>query len=79
LERKTSLRRVVGKLRADEIDAMISANNPDVKKGDKSYPGLFQHAVTQCLKDLTDEEKTEMEKVRDEWQASGPPLDVQLR
>jgi hypothetical protein len=79
LERKTHVRHVVGKLKADHIDAMISADNPDVKKGDKSYPGLFQKAVSKYIKDLSDEEREEMEKVRDEWQASGPPIDVQLR
>ena len=39
MERKIPLRQVVGKVRAAEIEEIISTNNPDLRKGDKSYPG----------------------------------------
>jgi hypothetical protein len=31
------------------------------------------------MKDLTDEELEEMEVIRAEWQATGPPIDVRLK
>jgi hypothetical protein len=50
-----------------------------IQKGDKAYPGLFQKAVTEHIKGLSDDELEEMEATRDEWQSSGPPIDVRLK
>ena len=79
LERKLSLRQVVSKLRTDDIHQLLLDKNPDVQKGDKEYPGLFQQALTMCMKRLTDDEVAQLEQTRTEWQDSGPPMDVRLR
>jgi hypothetical protein len=79
LERKLSLRQVVAKLRVDDIHQLLSDKHPDVQKGDKEYPGLFQQALSMCMKGLTSDELAELEQTRKDWQESGPPMDVRLR
>src|SRR5258705_3211453 len=79
LERKIPLRRVIGKMRMEEIHNRVKAMNPDIEKSDKGYPGHFQKALTPLMQELTDEELEEMEATRVEWQKSGPPIDVQLK
>ena len=79
LERKLSDRRIVGKLHADRVDATIKAKSPDLEVGDKSYPGLYQRALTEVMQGLTDEEMEEVEKTKEEWQESGPPIDMRLK
>jgi signal recognition particle subunit SEC65 len=79
LERKIPLRRVVGKLKANEVYEMVKASDPDMEKGDKAYPGHFQKALTSLIKDLSPEELEEMEAIRGEWQSNGPPIDVRLK
>jgi len=79
LERKLSLRQVVAKLRTEEIHQLLVDKTPDVKKGDKDYPGLFQQALTLCMTGLTDDEVEDLEKTRKDWQNIGPPMDVRLR
>jgi signal recognition particle subunit SEC65 len=79
LERKIPLRRVVGKLKSKEIEDKVKILNPDIEKGDKTYPGYFQKALTDVMKDLTAEETEEMEATRAEWQEVGPPIDVRLK
>ena len=79
LERKISIRRVIGKLKADEIHEMITAAAPDIEKGDKSYPGHFQKSSTALIKNLSMEEMEEVEGIHDKWQSDGPPLDVRLK
>jgi hypothetical protein len=79
LERKIPLRRVVGKIKASDIQRMVASKNPDIEKGDKSYPGLFQKALTRYMDGMDETEKDQLVKIRGEWQESGPPLDVQLR
>ena len=78
LERKIPLRRIVAKTVADEIDQMVQSNT-ETEKGDLDYPGEFQKALSTYMKGLSDEEKAEFEKIREEWQAKGPPLDIQLK
>lgn len=51
----------------------------DVQKGDKDYPGLFQQALTEWMKGLSDAEVEELETTRKEWQEIGPPMDVRLK
>ena len=63
----------------DEIHKSVLADYPDMEKGDKSYPGCFQKSVTKYISELSSEETEEMEKVRTEWQNSGPPLEVRLK
>lgn len=79
LERKISIRRVVGKLKADHLHEKITEKSPGIKKGDKEYPGLFQKSLTEYMSGMDDEEIGEMEKVRTEWQELGPPMDVKLK
>jgi hypothetical protein len=79
MERKIPLRRVIAKLRTDEIHTSVLADHPDIEKGDKSYPGCFQKAVTKYMSELGAEEREKMEKIRTEWQNSGPPLEVRLK
>ena len=79
MERKIPLRRVIAKLRTDEIHKSVSAEHPNIEKGDKSYPGCFQRSVTKYISELGPEEREEMEKIRMEWQNRGPPVEVRLR
>lgn len=79
MERKIPLRRVIGKLKADELQEMVKKLNPDMEKGDKAYPGHFQKALTIMMKDMSSEELEEMEATRAEWQEAGPPIDVRLK
>ena len=79
LERKIPLRRIVGKLKANEIHEVVVAANPEVEKGDKNYPGHFQKGLTAIMKALTTEEMEDMERIREEWQNAGPPIDVRLK
>ena len=71
MEQKISIQRVIGKLKGDQIERIISEQSPDLRKGDKSWPGAHQKAVTKIL--------AEMEKAREKWTTQGPPLDVRLR
>jgi hypothetical protein len=79
LERKIPLRRVVAKLEADRIDQMVREKDPDAQSGDQTYPGKFQKVLTKLMDGLSEQERSEYEKVREEWQEKGPPMDVQLR
>lgn len=79
LERKIPLRRVVGKAKAAEINDLVTSEHPDLHKGDKRYPGLYQQVLTEYMRDMSDEDTQEMEELRAEWQAEGPPLDVRLK
>src|ERR1700716_760157 len=88
LERKIPLRRVVAKLEADRIDQMVREKDPDAQsgdqtypgkfQGDQTYPGKFQKVLTKLMDGLSEQERSEYEKVREEWQEKGPPMDVQL-
>jgi len=79
LERKISIRRVVGKIRADQLHALTLEKAPNIKKGDKEYPGVFQKSLTEYMSGMNDEEKEEMERKRTEWQESGPPMDIRIK
>jgi signal recognition particle subunit SEC65 len=79
MERKIPLRRVVGKAKATEIDEIITSQHPDLHRGDKTYPGIYQQAVTEYMTNMSDEETQEMQELLEEWQAEGPPLDVRLK
>jgi hypothetical protein len=69
----------VGKAKAAEIDEIIKSSHPDLHRGDKSYPGIYQQAVTELMRNMSDEENQEMQELLEEWQAEGPPLDVRLK
>lgn len=79
MERKIPLRRVVARMKAEEIHEILEAHHPDVQKGNKEYPGLFQKAVSEYLQEMPESEAAEMERIRSEWQEKGPPEDMQLR
>jgi len=66
LERKIPVRRVVGKLKAAEINDIIAARHPDLHKGDKQYPGIYQQTVTEFMANQSDEEKQEMQDILEE-------------
>ena len=57
----------------------MASKNPDVEKGGREYPGLFQKSLTEYMGGMGKLEVEETEKIRKEWQATGPPKDVQLR
>src|SRR5260221_5689816 len=71
---KLPLRRVIGKLKAEQIHKMVVAATPEMQKGDKAYPGHFQKALMALMKDLTKEELEKMEGIRVKWQMEGPSL-----
>lgn len=79
LERKIPLRRVVGKLKAAEIEAIISEKHADLPKGDKTYPGVYQQAVTEVMSQMSEEEMKRMQEQLAEWQTEGPPLDLRIK
>ena len=79
LERKISSRQVLSKTRAGDIHTLVLEKNPDVQKGDKAYPGLFQQALTELKNSLSRDELDEVETTAKEWQEAGPPMDVRLR
>lgn len=79
LERRIPVRRVVGKLLHDRVHDHVTSKTPGLKRGDKAYPGLYQQAVTEVMGQLDADEKAEMAKTRDEWQETGPPLDIRLK
>ena len=79
LERKIPLRRVVGKLKAKEIEAIIFEKYPDLHKSDKTYPGIFQQAVTEVMTQMDDAEAKRMQDELSDWQADGPPLDLRIK
>ena len=58
---------------------MVIKDHPDVPKGDKRYPGFFQKAMSEYLKNMTDDERETMEKTREDWQNDCPPMDIRLR
>lgn len=58
---------------------MVTAENPEVQKGARNYPGLFQKALTQYMEGMEKTEIEDMESLLTEWQERGPPPDVQLR
>lgn len=69
----------MGKVKAAEINDLITSKNPGLQKGDKAYPGIYQKALTEFVTHMTDEETQEMEELLEEWQAEGPPLEVRLK
>lgn len=69
----------MGKAKATEIDIFITSEHPDLHRGDKTYPGIYQQAVTEFMQHMSDEDTQEMEELREQWQAEGPPLDVRLK
>ena len=79
LAKKIPLHCVVGNLKVDDIHRMVLVQHPDVEKGNKSYPGLFQKAVTEYIGGLGEDEKAEFEKIKEEWQTRSPPREVQLK
>jgi len=79
LERQIPVRRVVAKLRRNEIEALVGAEYPNVQKGSHEYPGIYQKTLTKYIAEMSKEELKEMAVVRADWQESGPPLDVQLQ
>ena len=55
------------------------ADSPDVQKGARNYPGIFQKALSQYIEGMDKAEEDETKIIQKEWQERGPPLDVQLR
>ena len=79
IEKKLPLRRVVAKVRAQEINEMLELRHPGLEKGKPNYPRLFQKAVSDYMKTMLPEERAAMEDTWQQWQETGPPEDVQLK
>lgn len=79
LGRKVPLRRVVAKLYADDVHAMVVKNNPDIVKGHRLYPGALQKALTKFMIKMSDEDLEEAEKERKKWENEGPPMELRLK
>ena len=79
MERKIPLRRVIAKLKTDEIHMSVLAEHPNIEKGDKNYPSCFQKSVTAYISQMNKVEREQMESIWTEWQNKGPPLEVRLK
>ena len=56
LERKLSIQNVFGKMRSAELHEMVMEKDGGIEKGDIGYPGLYQLALSEYLKKMSDEE-----------------------
>jgi len=70
---------VISKLKADDIEEMILEENPSLRKGDKLWPSAHQKAISKIWASMSEVEKAEMEKERENWSKQGPPMNVRLR
>ncbi|KAF9533708.1 hypothetical protein CPB83DRAFT_939670 [Crepidotus variabilis] len=53
---------------------------PEDKKNDRNaYFALYQKTLSEVMATLSKKEKRQMEATRDEWQAEGPPEEVQIK
>ncbi|KAF9521257.1 hypothetical protein CPB83DRAFT_900931 [Crepidotus variabilis] len=79
-ERRIALRTVVAHTKSAAIKAAVLEKLPDNKKEDqREYFKNFQTTVTEFMHQLSKKERKQYEAIRDEWQAEGPPADVQAR
>jgi hypothetical protein len=73
------LRWVVGRVRAAEIDRLIRATHPDLEKGHKTYPGLYQKCLTTYMNGLDPEDRRLLEGEMEKWQKDGPPMELRTK
>ncbi|KAF9523388.1 hypothetical protein CPB83DRAFT_898871 [Crepidotus variabilis] len=79
-ERRIALRKVVGFKKAKIIDEAVMEKLPEDKKKDRNaYFALYQTTLSEVMQTLSKKEKKQMETIREEWQAEGPPEDVQIK
>jgi len=74
VERKLTLRWVVGRVRAAEVERLIKSTHPNLEKGDKTYPGL-----TVYMNGLDSEDKKALEGEMERWQREGPPMELRIK
>ncbi|KAF9521251.1 hypothetical protein CPB83DRAFT_841417, partial [Crepidotus variabilis] len=79
-ERRIALRKVVGHKKSKIIDEAVMEKLPEDKKNDRNaYFALYQKTLSEVMATLSKKEKRQMEATRDEWQAEGPPEEVQIK
>jgi hypothetical protein len=66
-------------MRSAELHEMVMEKDGGIEKGDKGYPGLYQLALSEYLKKMSDKERTAFNETKEEWQKTGPPMDVRLK
>lgn len=54
-------------------------NEIPYQPGDTEYLGSYQKAVTEVLKNMSDEDLQDAENMLEEWNKGGGPSDVQLK
>ena len=79
VERKLTLRWVVGRVRAAEVERLIKSTHPNLEKGDKTYPGLYQKCLTVYMNGLDSEDKKALEGEMERWQREGPPMELRIK
>ena len=79
MERKLTLRWVVGRVRAAEVEQLIKSTHPNVEKGDRTYPGLYQKCLTTYMNGLDSEDRKSLEGQMERWQREGPPMELRTK
>lgn len=79
LEKKVSLRRVVGREKADELHQKVLEDDPHVQKGSKQYLGKFQRVLTSYMNSMSAECRGEMEEEKKKWEKEGPPPELRIK
>jgi hypothetical protein len=69
-----TIRDVIKQHYADRVGAQIP-----YKPNEKEYIGSYQRAVTTVLKNMTENDLEEAEKIVESWNAQGAPAEVQLK
>ena len=57
----------------------MASKYPDMARGDKAYPGLYQRELSEIMARMSAEDMAEMQELQAEWEANAPPIDVRLR
>jgi len=75
LGRDWNVRRVVWNLKKAEINNIIEEKH-GVAAGSPAYLAQYQRATTQVVQNLSEEERTEMQQIADNWKNNGPPSGI---
>jgi len=78
-QRKIPLRNVVAHFRGEDVRTEVEANSPDAKPGSSEYLSHYQRALTKVLNSLSNDEREEYEALRQEWQDTTPPAEIQRK
>ena len=66
-------------MKEDELLEVMASKYPNMARGDKAYPGLYQRELSELMARMSLEDKAEMQEVQAEWEAIALPIDVRLR